>query len=283
MTTTDIVIDTNQIAQYERDGVTCFRNLLSTTWVERLRAAVDRALKTPSPYYVGKDDPVNGLFMTDYSMWRTDPDFRNFVFNSPLGRIAAEFMRSKHAYLLVDLMLVKGPHSAYPTPWHTDKFYGWYEGEQLCSFWVGLDETTKESGAVEFIKGSHHTKEDYMPVNFMKGSGKFDEALDKSGIPESALIGLLPVPDIEADRSKYDIVHYHTMPGDVVMNSLRVLHASSGNATDRWRRAIAFRFAGDDITYQPKSFSATPPGDPGLKPGDPIGCDLFPQVWPPRA
>lgn len=276
-------IDSDQIAQFERDGVMCFRNLLSASWVDRLRAGVERALRNPSPFYTGKNDPQNGVFATDYGMWRTDPDFRDFVFESPLGRYAAAFMRSRQAFLLVDLMLVKGPHSTYPTPWHTDKFYGWYEGRQLCSFWVGLDETTRESGAVEFVRGSHLTDRDYMPVNFMKGSGKFDEALDGSGVPKSALLGLLPVPDVESRRSEFDIVHFHTHPGDVVMNSLRVLHAASGNATDRWRRAIAFRFAGDDVVYAPKSFSASPIGDPGLQPGDPIGCELFPQVWPPRA
>lgn len=274
------IIDPTLVQQYQEDGVICLRDVFSQDWVAKLRAAVDKAMQKPSGLSMSKNDPEDGIFSTDYGIWRRDPDFRDFVFNSPLGQIAAAFMQSERAYFLADLMLVKGPHSAYPTPWHTDKFYGWYEGEQLCSFWVGLDETTKESGAVEFIKGSHLSEQDYMPVNFLQGSGKYDEATDESGTPKSALMGLLPVPDIESDRSRYDIVHYRTDPGDVILNSLRILHASSGNATDKWRRAIAFRFAGDDIVYRPKPFGASPPEDPGLAPGDPIGCDLFPQIWP---
>ena len=88
------------------------------------------------------------------------------------------------------------------------------------------------------------------------------------------------LPDIEADRSSYDIVAYETQPGDIVINHLRTLHAAPGNDTTLRRRAVAYRFTGDDAHYAVRKKGSTPIVDPGLKQGDPIPCDIFPQLWP---
>jgi len=70
-------------------------------------------------------------------------------------------------------------------------------------------------------------------------------------------------------------------PGDVLAHHLLTLHGAPGNRTpDRRRRAIAFRYAGDDATYIDRPVGPKPIRDPGLKRGDHFGCELFPQVWP---
>jgi ectoine hydroxylase-related dioxygenase (phytanoyl-CoA dioxygenase family) len=261
---TSLVTDAD-VETFRRDGVVCLRRVLDDGWIELLRDNVERYLARPSDVAADAAAGQGGRFQLDHQMWTWDEPQRRFVFGSPVGEVAARMMGSRAAYLTVDLMLVKEPHTPKRTPWHTDDLYGWYEGEQMVSIWVGLDAVTTESGAVEFIRGSHAWGRRFAPISF---SGK-QLATDGE-----------TVPDIEADRASYDIVRFETLPGDVVVNHLGILHAAPGNATARRRRAIAFRFGGDDCRYIDRPGSMKPIRDPGIASGAPIGCALFPQVWP---
>jgi len=243
----------------------CIPGLLDPDWIELLRGNVERYLAGPSGVANDAARGNEGRFQLDYHMWTVDPDQRRFVFESPLGEVAAKMMGSSAAYLTVDLMLVKEPHTPVPTPWHTDTLYGWYEGAQMVSIWVGLDSVDRASGAVEFVRGSHLWNRKFLPRSFSGG--------------ELEVEGAEPVPDIEGDRAAYDIVHFDTEPGDVIVNNLGILHSAPGNDTDRRRRAIAFRFGGDDCRYIERPGSMKPIRDPGIRSGDPIGCELFPCVW----
>jgi ectoine hydroxylase-related dioxygenase (phytanoyl-CoA dioxygenase family) len=181
-------------------------------------------------------------------------------------------MRSSKAHLMVDSLFVKEPRTPRPVPWHQDQPVGWYEGHQLISAWIPLDEVTHESGAIEYVRASHRDGQWFsVPL----------EALHA----EDERRGRKPRPDIDADREAFDIIHFDTEPGDVLFHNLLILHGSPGNnASERRRRAFALRYAGDDATYAPRPGSPVlPMWEPGLTPGDPFGCDLFPQVWPPAA
>ncbi len=264
-TTRRPVVTDDDIEAFQRDGVVCLRGILDRAWIDLLRDNVERYLSLPSG--VGSDAAAGegGRFQLDYHMWTWDEGQRRFVFDSPLGEIAGRLMRSTAAYLTVDLMLVKEPHTPKRTPWHTDTLYGWYEGGQMASIWVGLDPVTAESGAVEFVRGSHAWGRHFSPISF--------------GGNEIAVEGAESVPDVEAARDSYDIAHFDTEPGDVIVNNLGILHAAPGNGSDRRRRAIAFRFGGDDCRYVDRPGSMKPIRDPGIPSGAHIGCDLFPKIW----
>ena len=60
------------------------------------------------------------------------------------------------------------------------------------------------------------------------------------------------------------------------------VHGAPGNRrSDRRRRAYIQRWCGDDVTWDPRPNIQPMLRDPGLKPGDPMQCELFPQAWPP--
>ena len=96
------------------------------------------------------------------------------------------------------------------------------------------------------------------------------------------------MPDIEADRQSYDIVHFETAPGDCIVNHMLTIHSSPGNVTDRRRRAMIYRLGGDDAVYADRGPEIRklvgPKYDPKLKPGDPFPPDHheFLQIWPRR-
>ena len=149
-----------------------------------------------------------------------------------------------------------------------------------------LDEVTHESGAIEYVRGSHkwgvfsnpeyETDETLFP-------GYGGEQQDPNRTPDVHK----PLPDIENERDKFDIAQFDTGPGDVIANHLRSIHYAPGNFTDRRRRAIGHRWAGGDATYALRTHASRllPPRDPQLKNGEPFpegDHHLYPQVWPRR-
>lgn len=257
-----------QKAEFDRDGVICLRGAIAPDLISTLAEGIDSCLAQPGPK--GRNfnaDGSPGRFAGDVFMWTFDDAMRQFLVSSPLAEIAATFMGSHTATHMLDQMFVKEPQTPSRSPWHQDQTYMYADGEQLISIWVAVDPVTKASGAVEWIKGSHKSGTLYQATGF-----------DPNITYESDEYETLP--DIEADRSAHNIVAYETEPGDIVVNHLRTLHAAPGNLTDMRRRAVAYRFTGDDAYYVVRKKGSQPIVDPGLKPGDPLECDLFPQLWP---
>ena len=88
------------------------------------------------------------------------------------------------------------------------------------------------------------------------------------------------VPDVDADPARFPVVHFDLAPGDCTVHHANTLHASGGNRTpDRMRRAVILRYAGEDARYTVHQ-QALKTADPGLKVGDPLGGEHYPQVWP---
>jgi ectoine hydroxylase-related dioxygenase (phytanoyl-CoA dioxygenase family) len=70
-------------------------------------------------------------------------------------------------------------------------------------------------------------------------------------------------------------------PGDALIFDLRVLHGSGQNRSlTTPRRAVVFRFAGDDARYAPQPNTMPIFYRHGLHAGDPLSGPLFPQLLP---
>ena len=255
-------------AAFDRDGVICLRGAIDSALIDVLAKGIDSCLERPGPKgrnFNTAESP--GRFAGDVFMWTFDADMRQFLLDSPLAEIAASFMESDTAVHMLDQMFVKEPHTPSRSPWHQDQTYMYADGEQLISIWVAADPVTIESGAVEWIKGSHRSGRLYQATGF-----------DPTITYETDDFETLP--DIQSDRSQHDIIAYETEPGDIVVNHLRTLHAAPGNSTDHRRRAVAYRFTGDDAYYAVRKKGSQPIVDPGLVQGDPMPCDVFPRLWP---
>ena len=256
------------VAAFQRDGVVFLPGLFDAAWVEFMREALEAAMAAPGPLADNfVKDPAKGKFYGEHFLWPRLAAFRRIALDSPLPALAAQLMGSKTATLAWDQVFVKEPHTSAESHWHQDQPYVWVDGQQNSSFWIALDEVTIESGAVEFVKGSHRWNRWFEPKSFhpdrQYAAGDYE-----------------PMPDFGNLRGQYDIVHFDTKPGDVVGFHLSVVHYAPGNHTDRRRRAISLRYAGDDATYAVRKRGPKLPRDPGLKAGDRLGGDLFPLAWP---
>ena len=89
-----------------------------------------------------------------------------------------------------------------------------------------------------------------------------------------------PLPDIDAERGSHAFLAWDMEPGDVVAFHALTLHGASGNlSSSRRRRAWATRWCGADARYAARVGQISPPIEGhGLKPGDPLACEMFPRV-----
>lgn len=262
-------ITEQEISAYETDGIVCLRGLFDNDWVDHLRYCVDADLNAPGPLAKDITRGKEGVFVSDTFVWANIPEFEPFIRTSPAAEAVATVMRSSRINLLFDQILVKEPGSNTRTMWHHDHTYWPVAGDQVCTLWIALDPVTAETGAVEYIRGSHRWGTRYKAQAFV-GDGRYKEDL-----PE--------VPDIGAMRDELEILQFEMEPGDCTVHHGLLVHGAPGNTSaDIRRRAYVTRWCGDDVTYNPRPNIQPMLYDPDIAPGGPLDCDLFPVVWPQR-
>jgi len=71
-------------------------------------------------------------------------------------------------------------------------------------------------------------------------------------------------------------------PGDIIIHNVMTVHGSGGNMSrDQTRRAISFRYCGDDIRYYERSGAIPQPYiSNSLPDGAPLYSEHYPLVWP---
>ncbi len=257
------------VADFQRDGAIVVRQLLNTDELALLQSGIEANLAHPSPrakIASRPDDP--GRFFEDFCNWQSVPQYRQFIFDSPLAVLARRLMGSQSVRLYHDHLLVKEPGTRQRTNWHQDQPYYNIEGSQNVSMWIPVDPVSR-AATLEFVAGSHKGPW-LMPRSFLSNEARW--------FPQGSLQEL---PDIEAGRARYPILGWEVEPGDFVCFHMLTLHAAGGVAGSRRRRVFSLRFLGDDITHAPRRWATSPPFeglDKDLPAGAPMDHPLFPQL-----
>ncbi len=204
-------------------------------------------------------DAAKGSFFVDTALASRHDRFRRLIMAGPFAEIAGALLGSNEVRYYHDQLFVKEPQTRERTAYHQDATYLNVEGDDCCVLWVPADPVTLENGALQYVRGSHRDGRLYAPNVF---------------VTQTVLPGSVgePVPDIEGHPEDFDIVHFDTQPGDVLVHHYRTLHGAGGNL-HRYqpRRAASIRYTGDDIR------SKTRPGaplQPQLKGEAREGCPL---------
>ena len=263
-------VPSDLVEAFGRDGAVCIRGAFSASDLTLAESAIERNLADPSPRAVvasRPDDP--GRFFEDFCNWQRLPELEHVVRSSPAAAIAGELMAADRVRFFHDHVLVKEPGTAQRTPWHQDQPYYNVDGAQTCSVWLPVDPVSLAS-TLEFVAGSHRGPW-LMPRTFMDDEAKW--------FPAGALEEL---PEIESDRSAFEILAWALEPGDAVFFNMLTLHCAGGVEGIHRRRALSLRFLGDDVTHAPRAWT-TSPDFPGLvdelAAGAPLDHPLFPIVW----
>lgn len=259
------LVSEETVRAYQEDGIVCLRQAFSAEQVAFLQDAVARDMAAPSRMSRDATRDGAGRFYSDTFVWRHLPELEGFLRESRAADLARQMMRTRKLNLLFDQFLVKEPGTSTPTVWHHDLPYWPVNGDQICTVWIALDPVTRDSGAVEYVKGSHRWGQRFKAESFV------DKDLYKEDLP--------PVPDIEALRDELSFAQYELEPGDCTLHHGLTVHGAPGNLrSDRRRRAYIVRWAGDDAFYYPRPNLQPMLEDPGIAPGGPLDCALFPVM-----
>ena len=259
------------IDDFQRDGLALIPEAFTVDWIETLRWGLEKNIAEPGPHrreYTADGKP--GHFFGDYCNWSRITEYEDFARNSPAAHIAAALMGSAKVNLFHEHVLVKEPGTQDRTPWHHDQPYYCVNGDDNVSLWIPLDPVPRER-AVEFIRGSHKWGRWFTPTKFVGVDYERDDE------------GFEVMPDIEAERDKYDIVSFGLKLGDCAAFHFRTVHGAPGNASsDTWRRAISFRWTGDDARFVVRKGEMSPPfvdfENCHHQPDDLLDSDLFPVI-----
>lgn len=309
-------ISQEQLKAYQRDGVVCLRGVLTEEEVEKLRRDVKAQMDTLkvsqtaydfqaiARYAWGEDSSIEmakegrfemamldmildldetarpivedgmeiddkGQFFYDAAGWRFHSGIRDVALDSNLPLACAHLLETSYLNFWEDTTFVKKPSTAQKTTFHQDYGYFQIEGEKCCIVWIPLDPVDNENGNMEYIRGSHKWGESYAPNVLISQSTHPMSPFDK-------------LPDIESEPEKYDIVSFDVQPGDVIIHHVMTVHGSRGNMSkNRLRRAISFRYCGDDVRYLDRPGAVVQPYlQDQLNDGDPLYSKDYPLVWP---
>lgn len=262
-------------AGFKRSGVTCVRSAVSPDEIDILRSEVEAVISGDNECVTLKEHSkrnnraeTQGRFVHGFNMWERRPRLGNFARTSYLPELVGDLTDSDKINLFFDQCFVKEPGTVDPTPWHADQPYWPILGRQVVTVWIALDRVTRDSGAVEFVAGSHDWGKWFQPRSFsgsneLSKNDKFEE-----------------MPDIEGNRDNYDIVTWNLDPGDVLVFQGLTLHGAPGNlSSNRRRRGYALRYTGSDVIYDPRPGCTPTLLHDSLVPGKPIDSDFYPVVW----
>ncbi len=257
------------VQAFQRDGVVIIRGLFKD-WVEPLRAGIEHNMQDPGEF--GKNYTKagqTGQFFGDYCNWQRIPEYHDFFFSSPAAAVTAQLIESETIRIFHEHVLVKEPGTAQKTPWHHDQPYYCVNGSKVCSLWIPLD-PVDQSVCPEFIAGSHQWGKWFVPTKFT------GDAYVREGDNMEA------IPDIDAERAKYDIKSWQLEPGDCIAFHYLTVHGAPENLSTHRRRAFSARLMGDDATYVIRGGEMSPPF-PGLEkkltPGMPLDSEEFPLIY----
>jgi ectoine hydroxylase-related dioxygenase (phytanoyl-CoA dioxygenase family) len=264
-------VSEDDVRRYRDDGAVALHGVLDAATVEALRGAVETVLGSLSADSNEYAQAGDARFAQDMFMFkRADAAgevFRRLVFDSPLAEVAARLMGAKQVHFFYDQMFVKEPGAVAPTPWHQDLPYWPLRGDQICGLWCPLDEVDLNSGAVEYIRGSHRAGRWYRPRHF-GGESAYEGA------------GGDAMPDIDATVPREDRLSWVLRPGDAIAFHGLVIHGSGANrSATRRRRAVSLRWMGDDAVYddRPGTYAFDVRGQ---TPGQALTGPSYPLVWP---
>ena len=257
----------DSVEAFRRDGVVCLRGVFAE-WVDMLRLGIEKNLDEPGADAKLYRDAAGRLFMSDYCNWQRIAEYETFARHGPGAGIAAELMDSATVRLFHEHVLVKEAGAGLGTPWHHDQPYYCVDGRQNVSMWVPVDPVARDTSP-EFIAGSHRWQRTFTPERF-NGQPLYGDGDDNE-----------PLPDIDADRSAFDIRGFDLEPGDAVCFHFLTVHGAPANRSlVTPRRAISMRWIGDDARFAVRPGPTSPPFQGViLETGAEMIAPEFPLCW----
>lgn len=223
---------------FKNDGVVLLRGILTPADLTRAQDAFEWSVAHPTSAAQQYYPRPGATFLQDSYNVESWPLYLRFIKESCLNRAMGEILDTKDMWFFFEQIFLKSGDGVRRTPWHQDLPYLPVDGNQFGVVWMSLDPVGK-ANALEFIPGSHR-RTIYNPASF-DPKDDTDPFFEDGAFPR--------LPDVEGNRSAWNIVSWATEPGDVIVFHPAILHGGAPTAAGDTRRTLSLRFLGDDVTY----------------------------------
>ena len=246
--TTPEMLDESTIQLFRQRGFVRIPDVITKEEAESFRIAALDASKQSDPY------KIRPVFSQHVNVWREHKDMSELTLHPNVGAIAQK-LAGAPIRLWHDHILIKEPQNKVATEFHQDQPYWPHSNSpNALSAWIALCDVPVERGCMSFISNSHNHKE-----------LTAQNLLDKRDL-------FTKCPELEYEER----VTLPLKAGDCTYHHARCAHMATPNETDEPRVAHVVIFMDQTTTYVEKNHVVTDPL--GLRPGDPLEGDLFPDV-----
>jgi ectoine hydroxylase-related dioxygenase (phytanoyl-CoA dioxygenase family) len=205
-------------------------------------------------------DPDTVLFHA-LGAWRLRAGFHDLLWH-PAFTMAASQLLDGPVRFWHDQLFCKPARHGGIVAWHQDYSY-WTRTHPMAHLtcWIGLDDSTRENGCVNYVPGSHRW--DLLPITGLAGD-------------MNAIQGVLSEEQWELFQKPVPI---ELKAGECSFHHPLMIHGSNENKTDSPRRATVINVVRDGVT----SASNEPllGGVPPIPDGEPLGGQFFPRLFAP--
>jgi len=232
---------------FREDGVTCLRGVLDAHWLAESLSAWQWSLDHPGPLasklLPGSDDASQDLCNP-----KAAARYRRLLEASPIADLVAALWGTRDVWFMYEQVFHKTGGASGRTPWHQDLPYLAVNGRQLLAIWISFEPIPREL-SLEFVRGSH--------LGTLYDGSRFDPRDHTAPLYGT---GELPrLPDIEADRGRFNVTSFAVEPGDVLAFHPAMLHGGAPTTPAcPERRTLTLRFFGDDAVYEKRPGPAGP-------------------------
>ncbi len=192
--------------------------------------------------------------------WRITAGFHDLLWN-PAFLVPASQLLQGAVRFWHDQIFYKPGRKGGVVAWHQDYSY-WTRTQPMAhlSCWIGLDDSTVDSGCLQYIPGSHHW-------NLLPITGLADE-----------MDAIQEVLD-EEQKSQFKPIAITLKRGEASFHHPLLVHGSYGNFTDRPRRATVINVFREGVV----SASNEPllHGVPAIPAGQKLQGQFFPLLFSP--
>ena len=255
--------------EFRDNGVVFIRGALDRDTMRMAEDAYKWSLAHPSPgagKFQGKEDSA-AVFYQDLANPKALPAYRSMLENSPIADLAADLWDAADVWFMYEQVFLKEGGKSRRTPWHQDASYLPVDGSQIAVVWITFEKVAKEN-SLELVRGSHR--------GILYNGSRFDPDDDTAPLYEE---GTLPrLPDIEAERAKWDIVSWAVEPGDVLVFHPAMLHGGAPTNPNNRRRTLSLRFFGDDAVYTPRVRGRSAATEPAIPDNPDLPRSVFAKL-----
>ncbi|MFP8874147.1 MAG: phytanoyl-CoA dioxygenase family protein [Myxococcota bacterium] len=256
-------VSREQIESYREQGFLHLRQVFSRELIEHFRPRIAEAVARdqPNPAPLDQRSSYGQSFLQVPNLWTRYPEIQALSLNRRSAGIATALLGTRGVRMWHDQALFKEPGGG-RTAWHCDQFFWPLSSDRCVSVWIPLQDTSVESGAVQFAAGSHrHDHGRHLGIS--------DEG-------EEQVAASIREHGLTVQRDSFVL-------GDVSFHSGWTFHRAEPNASDRMRGVMTVIYI-DQAMRVAKPLNSFQQYDqdtwaPGCAVGDPIASRINPVLY----